>query len=489
VPDPDPAVDARFAPLPHGSNVPNDRFTIRATSSIDVTQLNAYLVDPADALNDPNGSYTEVGCAELTSTAASRTWQCTFTNVNDNAEQQLAIFDLTTQPGTGGNCTDPGVLCKLDAHYVVSQDRRAESAALSFARQGSSSDDLGIPLTAGCDAPDTEDSNRTFDASHLVGCLSDQFNAPIDAQLTTFESAGVGEVFDGDCDTLHDHNDDLLAEHCHADGSNGDGEYDVEVFSATGGTQTITFCLDEENGGTNTTPPADHGCADETVKATATKTWIGQPDQVTLVFDDGVGDPCDGPTNLNNKVGNVDDLVACVFDDNGDPVSTEPEDNGELQWFIEQGADDFTDTRFTTSPPQETDAVGHATANIEAVNPGTDNIRVELLEEDGDFVDSAVVQKQVQPKPRSNVNIRHRTGPHRFKGRVSSGDDSCEPGRTVVVKRRRAGADKTIGTDTTNANGKYTVRHKKTNKKKTYYARVRGNAGCGGDRSGNIRAR
>jgi hypothetical protein len=93
------------------------------------------------------------------------------------------------------------------------------------------------------------------------------------------------------------------------------------------------------------------------------------------------------------------------------------------------------------------------------------------------------------PKANSNVNVQHRAAPHRFKGRVTSPDDSCELGRTVEIKRRRPGPDRTIGSDTTNANGKYVVRHKKTGKKKTYYARVGGNAGCGADNSGNRRVR
>jgi hypothetical protein len=93
------------------------------------------------------------------------------------------------------------------------------------------------------------------------------------------------------------------------------------------------------------------------------------------------------------------------------------------------------------------------------------------------------------PKANSNVNIRHRAAPHRFKGRVASPAASCERGRTVVIKRRRPGPDRTIGSDRTNANGKYVVRHRKTGKKKTYYARVRGNAGCRADNSGNTRVR
>jgi hypothetical protein len=286
-----------------------------------------------------------------------------------------------------------------------------------------------------------------------------------------------------------------LVEHCHADSPGGglgdEGEYDAEITSADTGEQNITFCLDEENDGTEASPPEDHGCADETVTATATKTWgSGVAQEVSLVFDDGDADSCEGDTFRENQVNETDTLIACVFDEAGNPVDTNPEAaDGELQWTISQGADDETDTRFTETPPQETDpGTNEADVGLQARNRGTDIITVTLLDNDGDAIgtgESSSVEKQVSrvPRRRSTVSIRHRGRPHRFVGSVNPNANVCDSNRLVRVRRVRPGRDPVIGRDRTNNRGRYRVLHRRTNRRFRYYAQIRRNASCTGDTS------
>jgi hypothetical protein len=56
-----------------------------------------------------------------------------------------------------------------------------------------------------------------------------------------------------------------------------------------------------------------------------------------------------------------------------------------------------------------------------------------------------------------------------FKGDVDSAQSKCIGGRTVKVKKRVDGPDKTIGKDTTNSQGKYSVPAK--NPHGRYYAK------------------
>jgi hypothetical protein len=57
-----------------------------------------------------------------------------------------------------------------------------------------------------------------------------------------------------------------------------------------------------------------------------------------------------------------------------------------------------------------------------------------------------------------------------FKGHVDSGQSKCIAGRTVKVKKRVDGPDKTIGKDTTGSQGKYSV--PANNPHGRYYAKV-----------------
>ena len=100
----------------------------------------------------------------------------------------------------------------------------------------------------------------------------------------------------------------------------------------------------------------------------------------------------------------------------------------------------------------------------------------------------------------SDISINYR-GPTRrnptrreFVGGVQSGEDACESGRKVLLKKdRSSGSDRTIDTTVTNQRGRYRIPVRRANGK--YYAqtpeeRVASNSGrvtCKADRSKSIR--
>ena len=74
----------------------------------------------------------------------------------------------------------------------------------------------------------------------------------------------------------------------------------------------------------------------------------------------------------------------------------------------------------------------------------------------------------------SRINIKHTRAPHRFTGRVKSGEDSCVGGgRNVVIKKVRGGPDRTVARTKTNGRGEYSVRHRQGGAGR-YYAVAQG---------------
>jgi hypothetical protein len=461
----------------HGGIVPQDGFTLRFRTSEDVVNAGACLSYPADANMDANESDdTETadedaqpcannpleGGAASTSTATieQRTneyiqWVVTFEDDqvpgdNENeadelAEMDLAIFGVGSGSGVsseqcgsfGGTGIfvsftpggDTATRCVFDEHYVVSTERQANDATVTFVvdRQGTANDN-------DCDNPDRDESNLLGDEEVVRGCLTDQFGDPFPAEdggegSATFESEGPegSGIFEcRDDDGEHDHDDDGRLDHCHIDddddndddgglidGSDNAGEWDITIdnesdanTTATPGDQTITFCYDPEaptDGGDDPDAPGA-GCADEddAVTDTLVKHWTTTPTNVELVFaEEGQtnAQACEsGDTSKENQVGDTDTLVVCTYDNDGNLASTTPEDNGRLQWRIEpSGGGELTATRFTESPPTETGNDGTTTTDIEAFRQGNDVIEVCLQNDPGGNAgtDCADVQKRV----------------------------------------------------------------------------------------------
>jgi len=74
----------------------------------------------------------------------------------------------------------------------------------------------------------------------------------------------------------------------------------------------------------------------------------------------------------------------------------------------------------------------------------------------------------------SRINIKHTRAPHRFAGRVKSGEQSCVGGgRRVVIKKVRRGPDRIVARTRTNGRGEYSARHRKGGAGR-YYAVAQG---------------
>jgi Ca2+-binding RTX toxin-like protein len=438
----------------HGGIVPEDGFTLRFRTSDDVTGAGACLAYPADANVDEDefdqgapAAEDDFPACDQTSFAAveQRTneyiqWVVTFddaqvpgedgSDVGDDREMDLAIFGATENTDTvsGEQCPEfdgtftgfplGGAVCVLDEHYVVSTERQASDATVTFVvdRQGTANDN-------DCGNPDRDESNLLGDSEQVRGCLTDQFGDPFPADgntgSATFESEGPegSGIFTCPGDD-HDHDDDGRIDHCHVTeddltANNTDNETGWQItidnesgdgIDATPGDQTITFCYDPDAPGTETNPGAGAGCADEddAVTDTLVKHWTTSPTNVELVFaEEGQtnAQACEsGDTSKENQVGDTDTLVVCTYDNDGNLASTTPEDNGRLQWRIEpSGGGELTATRFTESPPTETGNDGTTTTDIEAFRQGNDVIEVCLQNDPGGNAgtDCADVQKRV----------------------------------------------------------------------------------------------
>jgi hypothetical protein len=253
----------------------------------------------------------------------------------------------------------------------------------------------------------------------------------------------------------------------------------------------VTFCLDEEPD----PAAAEHGCADEAAAgnaATVTKTWIALPDQVFLAFTEPApGDPADpcrtGTTFKKNKVGDRDTVIVCTFDSNGNPATTDQPGGGRLQWFIETTVGgERTAIKFVgPTPPDETDATGQATVDIRAIREGSNFIIVNLLDANGDVIDTFAIEKRVRDgaggggRVQSQVTIRGS-----FKGQVVSEAARCEKNRRVVLKKKRPGKDRTVGSDITNRFGNWKIRKRNPNGR--FYAQIRRTRRCTGDKSPTV---
>ena len=68
-----------------------------------------------------------------------------------------------------------------------------------------------------------------------------------------------------------------------------------------------------------------------------------------------------------------------------------------------------------------------------------------------------------------------------FTGQVKSAEDACESGRSVILKKKKKGRDRTVDTTVTNNKGTYKIPAKKANGK--YYSKTpKQNMAPGGDR-------
>ncbi|MCA1572555.1 MAG: hypothetical protein LC798_20090, partial [Chloroflexi bacterium] len=400
-----------FQELEHGDIIPADSFTLRFTTSGDVTNASACLDDLADPTNGPEGCdiYADYVFEGPVNTQGTTTegddfivWTAVFTNtgLTKDSDVDVAIFgngrddvlectndDFVNNAvaGTGPTPNDPAEatpqtfaenICVYDEHYALAQPRATETVGATF--------DVA---NADCRTnQDNAETNQLQDIEVVVACLTDQFGTPF-VGTVTFESDGVGQILDcgpgnpvgggvGGTGPTGGANE---TDSC-TTATDANGIASASITSDTVGTQTVTAC-NESDPGFGTDP---FGCAGE-LRDTVVKTWQTAPSQVRLVFagTDTGPDPClTGDKFRENQIGDFDDLLACTYDALGNLVSTEPAENGRLQWFIApSGGGELTATRFTPNPPNETTQTGTASATIESFRQGNDLITVCLQDD------------------------------------------------------------------------------------------------------------
>jgi hypothetical protein len=505
-PPSDTVCEGKYKFFPHGSPVPNDGFDFQAFSSDDVQQL-AYAINaPADAQTEPDETtlFALAGCNVVQTFTNFKRWRCDVpgSQVPDDSEMSIALINANgggaLPEGNGGYCNSennpasaPSAQntvqgahddCVLDAHYAVSSARQAARLFQSFGANPPSPS-----ATAGCPAdgrtPDTDESSQLGTAEDVIICIEDQFTDPFGAPWTE-ETTGVGRIQDCGPYTAHDHNGDGVIDDCHGQtGGPSGSSANLTVDNPTGptGDQILTSCYDPQNQATNPVP-ANHGCADApaALKATLTVHWSTAASEVFLAFNNpapnNAADPCrTGTTFKRNNEGDHDDITVCTFDSNGNPVPTDTSSR-RLQWTITgaQG-EESTAVRFNPAPPPDetTGSGASATAGIDAVQEGDNFINVFLLDANGDVVDTFSLEKQVhgETPPRNiRTNLTAKKGRKFIRGKANSAQTECQADRSVTLLRRRKGPDDVMGTDTTNAFGRWGVRTGRH--RGTYYARV-----------------
>jgi hypothetical protein len=485
----DAQVGARFAAFPHGTNVPNNGFVVRAVTSDDVTTA-AWGVDwGADAQTDPNARDQGTNCTLRGTQANFKTWECVVTDLftNDNAEGAFFIFDNS---GGAGYCAAAGEGCLLDVHYIVSSARSVATVTQSFVPGGGghTHSPPSPAANAGCQPGETAEKTHTVSslgATEIVEiCMVDNFGDPFNGAFTE-EVSAPGDVDGGDC-TARDHNNDGRFEHCDGGtvGVDGAAQMQVSNFNNTTGTVTITSCFEGEPGVVPpTAQPTDHGCTDEATahKDTLTLNYGTQPSEVFLAFTDPAplnpSDPCrTGITFKRNQVGDTDNLIACTYDSNGNPVPTDT-NAFRIVWDIQaaQGGEQ-TAVRFTGSPPQETSgSTATATTSIVAERQGDNFITVRLQDPNANIFENFSIEKQVEGENQpQNVatNLSANKAKRKVRGRAATPRAAeCRSGRQVTLFKRVPGPNQVIGQDTTNNFGRYSIGVPKPRPGR-YYARV-----------------
>jgi hypothetical protein len=484
-----------------------DPQTTALSLNLDHTGTGAEPNDGPDSNDSPDAATAgPLACTPLDTFTTRTVWECVATDANVQDNSKLAIWI----EGTGAILAGGGI--RYDVHFSASTTRVATTVRAYFVRSEANPD---VDPASSCATPDTEDPNALGAESRVHGCIQDQFGQPFDP-ATAFPAIGGRPTFEQDeasvgalqCDpddvgpivggTPEDvFNADFDTDRCYnvppvnaPFGPATDfAQYPVDLVNDDEpGTQTVTFCIDQEATG------PEHGCADEpdALKATVVKIWIALPDQVFLAFTKPApGDPADpcrtGETFKRNRVGQRDRVIACTFDSNGNPATTDQPGGGRLQWFIETTVGgERTAVKFRQQPPSETGADGTATVGIKAIRRGSNFIIVVLRDANGDVIDRFEIEKRVKGggaggggRVQSQVTIRGS-----FKGQVVSEAAKCEKHRRVLLKKKRPGKDKTVGSDRTNNAGNWRIR--KANPNGRYYAKIKRTRRCTGDKSPTV---
>jgi hypothetical protein len=281
--------------------------------------------------------------------------------------------------------------------------------------------------------------------------------------------------------------DEIGVTPCTFTGANGVSECTYTDDPGAGsppGTDTVTVYVNKI-----CPRPGVPGCGpgpdpDET-QTTVTKTFHGP----ARVID------CE-PETAENVTTTTHTVTCTVTDRTGNPVpdvdvlfeETGPGRfaNGETSTTVTTGADGTASADVTASREEEGDQT--ITGSLDDTSPDVDCLlgAGDPPGEDPPGVEGVcsddVTKTWVSTGGKANSRI---TIKGRFRGRVKSPADECKPGREVVLKKRRPGPNKTVGTDTTGNRGRWRI--SKPNAHGRFYAKVKANDLCRGDVSRTVR--
>jgi hypothetical protein len=424
------AADFQATAGDHGSIVPADNFSVRFRTSADVDNASACLDTAAGLTTQPNSEdltgptgcniyatrvYEGATVTGGTTTTADdyKEWTAVFegTGLTADDDADLAIFgdgddpntECVAQFATAGGSPDAAAssgstgqvfgatICVFDEHYVVARARTGESIVGTFL--------AGTP-TATCDNPDSAETNRLDDGEDLLFCVIDQFGSPINGEDVTIQMDGVGTL---ECDGWSGTNESAATpsngetQYCTDTSGNGftAGNGEVNAFLSndddatpptagqrtdTTGNSVVVACLNDEAATATTFGCDDEAAADKS--NTLTKTWVGKPDHLHLVFT-GTGtasDPCHtGDKFKTNAIGDQEGVTVCVFDDEDNLVSTlntGNSDEDEDEYAIDWSNSNPDAVAFASNPPTETTQTGTATLTIQAIAKGSATLTV-----------------------------------------------------------------------------------------------------------------
>jgi hypothetical protein len=413
-----PSTSTAFRTDGHGSLAPTDATWVFRTSA-NVNGASMCVDEGADNDTEPSTCDFSVQATLVNTTSTYKEWNALVTGRTAGADADFAIGgQSTTDEARDAECTGglnfvtpttaTGDTCTLDEHYKLLAAPAANSgeatAALTFQTAGST-----------CTSQDEAESNRNGQVETVLGCLTDQFGRAIDNQSVSFSTSGTagyitacgpGSAGTGGTTTPTGFGQTSTA--C-TTVTNGSGQANATLHNSptatqtnagqlegNPGTQTVTFCAGSQATGST-------GCLSGAPTDTVTKTWLGLPAEVTLVFA-GTGDeadPCNtGDQFKTNEEGDTDTLLACVMNQDGVLTPTVMTGEGASVWRIRWENSSASTVAFGENPPNETGDDGTATLDIIAVNEGSSTIEVFLTNNGGDE-DSAQVVKTVTEGPGS----------------------------------------------------------------------------------------
>jgi len=487
----------------HGGSVSNNGFTATGSTSPELDGV----VFGIECGDDADNSGTDIDTNDYatdttpdTTTATAKTWSKSMVVCADD-EMALTLSDTddgSASSGVVADCETGGNnACAMDRHYIASVTPVPTTAVITLPDQATSAHPDGTcaePINTGSDVADNNEE--------VEGCLFDQdgnnvtndfdsaFQAsPVDTKASLDPNSGFNS---GDGDE-NDTNGDKFNEQVDLDPGNAGSAADEFFYAVNANTYTLTYCFDSNNDAEDT-PSASQSatpCANETVKADATKTITAAPQNHDhLRFAEDVVTDASCHTGANNKTtaaSNSVNLTQCVRDAFENGVANAP-----VQWFITSGPGNFLSTE------QSTDAGGYADATLgngvggtqTTVKSCTKDPKTGFFDICSDFLAINWTAPTPPAKSRTTLTMAKDVRPHNVlffgelrKGGAANHHAAAATCRVAFQLIRFFRGHKLVATTHTNAGGDWKVKRHKAKVLHAFHARYPGNSRCRADTS------